>query len=159
MQKLINIFVIVFILIGMVFFGAKAMSSDYHAPKEEQSSQVKPKEAKKDKDKKEKTKPKKAKEAETETEETPVYDPNVSQEAQVPVEQTEVPESTETVEDVQQPDTSYTPPVQQAPAYTNPQTYVPQQAPSQAEQSYNTVDNQNGQQTDALNNDQIYNAN
>ena len=150
MQKLINILVILFIIIGMVFFGAKAISSDHHAPQETESQNDANKE-KSDKEKKEKKQTAKKKKAESENEEAPVYDESLSQEATLPTEQTEIIEAEETpVEDVQQPDTTYTPPVQQAPAYTPPQNYVPQQAPSNqqitpAEQANNVSDNQYGQ--------------
>lgn len=60
MQKLINILVILFIIIGMVFFGAKAISSDHHAPQETEYKNDANKE-KSDKEKKKRSKLRKRK--------------------------------------------------------------------------------------------------
>ncbi|MCS4487118.1 hypothetical protein [Staphylococcus americanisciuri] len=124
MQKLINIFVVLLIIIGMVFFGAKAICSERNIPKEAQS-----KTEIKDEKKKQPSKEKKE-QAEPKAENTSVYDTSLSQEAEVPTEQNEIPEAEETVESVQQPDTSYT-----SPAYTNSQSYIPQQVPTQSPQT------------------------
>ncbi|AVQ33862.1 hypothetical protein C7J88_06610 [Staphylococcus muscae] len=154
MQKLINILVILLILIGMVFFGAKAITNNDSEPKKEQS-QSKTKEEKKansDKDKEKKEKPKKTNNEETVVDETPVYDTGATQEDPYTTQSYAVPtedvtdSSQQSVQNVQQPDTSYAQPVEQAPTYTAPQY----RAPSQSQPSQNDAnDTKNEQQTDA----------